>query len=195
MFLTVPAALGYPALATLVFGESTGVPLPGETALITAGGLAATAQLTLPAVVAVAAVAAIAGDTLGYWLGRRRGRRLFLRSGLMAAHRRRAIERADRLFARHGAATVFFGRFIPGIRVVTAVTAGATHMPWRRFAACNALGALTWATTVSSAAYLLGPSRATMLALSGLALTPLAVAIGWLYRRWTVANARASVAV
>ncbi|MCW3010234.1 MAG: DedA family protein [Solirubrobacterales bacterium] len=183
MLIPVPAALGYPALGALVFGESTGLPVPGETALITAGGLAAAGHLALPVVVVIAIVAAVTGDTLGYWIGRRRGRAFLLRDGFMADHRRRAVTRADRFFARRGTATVFVSRFIPGVRVVAAVMAGATRMPWRRFALANTLGAIVWATTVAGLAYLLGPSGAAMLAVGGLAFGGLALTGGWWRQR------------
>ncbi|MGI8596006.1 MAG: DedA family protein [Thermoleophilaceae bacterium] len=188
MLIPVPAALGYPTLGALVFGESTGLPLPGETALITAGGLAAAGHLSLPLVIVVATLAAIAGDTLGYWLGRERGRAFLLRDGFLAGHRRHAVRRADRFFARNGTATVFVSRFIPGVRVVAAVMAGATGMPWRRFAAANMLGAVLWASTVASLAYLLGPAGAASLALAGLALGPLALTGAWWRRRRTRAR-------
>ena len=183
MLFSVPVSLGYPALAGLVLGESAGLPLPGETALITAGGLAAAGHLALGLVVIIAILAAVTGDTLGFWIGRRRGREVLLRDGFMAAHRRHAVARADRFFARHGVATVFVGRFVPGVRVVAAVMAGASHMPWRRFALANTSGAVVWATTVAGLAYLLGPSGAAMLALGGLAFGALALTAGWWRQR------------
>ncbi|MEA2254461.1 MAG: hypothetical protein QOG35_506, partial [Solirubrobacteraceae bacterium] len=81
MVIPVPSQIGYAALAGLILGESAGLPLPGETALITAGGLVAAGHLSLPLVIAVAAAAAIAGDTMGYVLGRRGGRALLMRDG------------------------------------------------------------------------------------------------------------------
>jgi membrane protein DedA with SNARE-associated domain len=190
MVIPVPASLGYPALAGLIFGESAGLPLPGETALITAGGLAAAGHLALPAVIAVAVAAAVTGDTLGYWIGRRRGRSFLLRDGFMAGHRRHAVSRADRFFARHGTATVFVSRFVPGVRVVAAVMAGATQMPWRRFALANATGALVWATIVSTFAYLVGPTGAAALALAGLAFGAAALGVAALKARRTSRKGR-----
>lgn len=70
VLLTVPTQVGYPALAALVLGESAGLPLPGESALLAAAGLAAAGQLALPLVIAVAAGTAILGDGAGYALGR-----------------------------------------------------------------------------------------------------------------------------
>src|SRR3954452_10097603 len=172
----VPASLGYPALFALVFAESAGVPVPGETALLTAGVLAGAGRLALPLVIAVTVAAAVAGDTLGYWLGRRgggaggparralaglpnhavgRGERAVLRHrGPLAAFRMHALERGERFFERHGAKTVFLGRFVPGVRVVAAVLAGAGAMSWPRFAIFNVSGAFVWAATVASLASL-----------------------------------------
>ncbi len=183
MLVPIPASFGYPLLGALIFGESTGLPLPGETALITAGGLAAAGHLSLPILIVVAIVAAITGDTLGYFVGRRRGRAFLLRDGFLAGHRRHAVARADRFFAAHGTLTVFASRFIPGVRVVAAVMAGATQMPWRRFALANTLGAVAWATSVASLAYLLGPAGAATLAAAGLGLMPLAAGLAWLRQR------------
>ena len=179
MILPVPAHLGYPVLALLILGESAGLPLPGETALITAGGLVAGGQLALPLVILVAASAAIIGDTVGYWVGRRGGRAFLLREGFLATHRRHAVERADRFFERYGIATVFCGRWIPGLRVVAALMAGATRMPYRRFAVANALGAFAWAATVASLATALGPTGSLILAAAGLMLGAITGAIGW----------------
>jgi membrane protein DedA with SNARE-associated domain len=194
MLLPVPAQLGYPALGVLVFGESAGLPLPGETALLTAGGLAAGGHLALPLVVLVAATAAIAGDTVGYWLGRRGGRAFLLRDGFLAAHRRHAVARADRFFDRYGAATVFCGRWVPGLRVVAALMAGATRMPWRRFAVANALGAFAWAATVASLAAVLGPTGSLILAAAGLGLAAIAAAVGSWRRRHASRRRPAAVA-
>jgi undecaprenyl-diphosphatase len=184
MLLPVPSQIGYAALGAMILGESAGLPIPGETALITAGGLVAAGHLSLPLVILVATLAAIVGDTIGYWVGRRGGRRLLLRDGFGATHRRHAVRRADRFFARYGAATVFFGRWVPGVRIVAAVMAGASRMPWPRFAAANAAGALAWATTVSTLAVLAGPTGAAFLAAGGLALGAITFAVGaWSHKR------------
>lgn len=189
MLIPVPPQIGYPALAALILGESAGLPLPGETALITAGGLAAGGHLALPLVIVVAATAAIIGDTIGYWLGRRGGRRFLLRPGLGATHRRHAVERADRFFARFGVATVFFGRWVPGVRVVAALMAGATQMPWPHFALANAAGAFAWAATVASLAMLAGPTGSLMLAAGGLTLGAVLLLVAWLRHRRSMAPA------
>ena len=167
MFIPAPEHIGYPVLGLLILGESAGIPLPGETALVTAGGFAGDGKLSLPLVIVVASSAAIVGDTIGYWVGRRRGRSILLRDGWMASHRRDGVARADRFFARYGAATVFFGRWLPGVRIVAAVMAGATMMPWPRFAIANACGAVAWASTVAGLASLVGAKGALLFAAIG----------------------------
>ena len=167
--LAVPAQIGYPALFALIFGESTGVPLPGESALLSAGVLAGDGRLSLPLVIAVAIAAAVAGDTLGYWIGRSGGRAVLKHRGPLEGFRAVALERAERFFEIHGAKTVFLGRFVPGVRVVVAACAGASAMPWPRFAVYNVSGAFVWAATVASLASLVGRSVEAALWIAALA--------------------------
>lgn len=173
MLLTVPANLGYGALFGLIAAESAGVPVPGESSLIAASLLAAAGQLSLPLVIAIAAAAAVIGDNLGYWAGRRGGRALLLRSGPLAGHRRHLVERGEVFFARHGAKTVFLGRWVTGVRVVAAVLAGAGHMPWRQFLLYNLLGAITWAAGIAVIATLLGPIGTAVVYGAGVAIAAL----------------------
>jgi membrane protein DedA with SNARE-associated domain len=165
--LNVPANVGYPLLFVLVAAESAGALLPGETALIVAAALAGQGRLSLPLVIGVAAVAAIVGDNIGYLIGRRGLRRLIDRPGRWAAGRRRLVERGEVFFARRGPSAVFFGRWLPGLRVVTSWLAGADRMPWRRFLLWNALGGIAWATTIGALAYLLGQSASGSLGAIG----------------------------
>jgi membrane-associated protein len=160
MIFSIPTQIGYGALAVLVFAESAGAPVPGETALLTAGVLAGSGHLALPLVIAIGSGAAIVGDNLGYWIGRRGGRALLLRDGWLAKHRHRAVAKGDAFFARHGGKTVFLGRWVPGVRVVAAVLAGASAMPWRGFVVYNAAGALAWAGSVATVAAAFGAAGA-----------------------------------
>jgi len=157
VLLSAPANLGYGALFALVLAESAGVPVPGEPALLAAGALAGAGKLSLPIVIAVAAIASIIGDNLGYWLGRRGGRRVFASRGPLARQRRKLLERGEHFFARHGAKTVFVARWITGVRVVAAVVAGASAMPWRTFLVFNIAGVITWASVTACIAATLGP--------------------------------------
>jgi undecaprenyl-diphosphatase len=175
--LAVPSQLGYPVLFALIFGESAGLPLPGETALLSAGVLAGTGRLSLPLVIASALVAAVLGDTLGYWLGRRGGRAVLARPGPFVALRFHALDRGERFFERHGPKTVFLGRFVPGVRVVAAVLAGAGAMSWPRFAIYNLAGAFVWASTVASLASLVGPSVAAAMWVTALSAAAVAALV------------------
>ncbi|HYM56417.1 MAG TPA: DedA family protein [Solirubrobacteraceae bacterium] len=169
MLITIPSQIGYGALFGFVFAESAGVPLPGETALIAAGLLAGSGQLALPAVIAVGAGAAILGDNLGYWLGRRGGRAMLLRDGRLARHRRKAVAKGDEFFERHGGKAVFLGRWVSGVRIAAAVLAGAGAMRRRTFLLYNALGALAWSATVAGIAALTGAVGAAIVYGAGIA--------------------------
>ena len=118
-----------------------------------------------------------------YWLGRRGGRAWLVRDGRLAVHRRRVVAKADRFFARYGVATVFIGRWIPGLRYLAAVMAGATRMPWWRFAAANAAGGLVWASAVATLATLAGPVGSLAFSATGLLVAAGAAAVGWRRRR------------
>jgi membrane protein DedA with SNARE-associated domain len=145
---------GLPLLFIVVMLESFGIPLPGETALLAFGVLASQGHYDIKAVIAVAAVAAIVGDNLGYWLiGRWGGRALFRRWKWLDAYAERVLPRAERLMERHGGKTVFFGRFITVLRYSAAWIAGLGRMPWWRFLFWNALGGIVWATGVGLIAY------------------------------------------
>lgn len=94
--------VGYVALVLLVAVESSGVPVPGETALIAAGVLASDGRLSIVLVIALAASAAIAGDNAGYQLGRHLGRRALVRPGRFQQTRSRMLTRGEVFFDRHG---------------------------------------------------------------------------------------------
>jgi membrane protein DedA with SNARE-associated domain len=143
-------------LFALVAAESMGVPLPGETALITAGVLASQGHYSIVAVIAVAAAAAIIGDNVGYWIGRKGGRALLNRTPYIRDYFARVLPPSERFFRRHGAKAVFFGRFVSILRVTAAWLAGISHMPWWRFLFWNAAGGIIWATAFGLVAYYTG---------------------------------------
>jgi undecaprenyl-diphosphatase len=177
LFVSVPANHGYGVLAALVGGESAGLPIPGETALVTAGLLAAAGHLSTPLVIAIAALAAMAGDNLGYWFGRRAGRRALQGGrGPLGRHRRRLLLKGEAFFARHGVKAVFLGRFVVGVRVVAALVAGATRMPVRQFMLANAAGAVVWSGATTLLVVWLGPLGAGL----AVASSWVAVAVGLL---------------
>ena len=159
---------GYPLLVVLVMSESSGIPVPGETALITASLLASRGDLDITLVIVLAAAAAIVGDNIGYLIGRKGGRWALERPGRFQRERLRVITTGEPFFERHGPKAVFFGRFVLGLRVWASWLAGATHMRWRSFLLWNALGGSCWATTVGLIAYFLGRSAGNALQTFGL---------------------------
>jgi len=144
----------------LVMLESAGIPLPGETALITASVLAAKGHFDLVDVIGVAAAAAIIGDNCGYWVGRTWGRRLLTRWRRLERFSERVLPPSERFFARHGGKTVFFARFIAVLRITAAWLAGVNRMTWWRFLFWNAAGGILWATGVGLLAYYVGKAAA-----------------------------------
>jgi len=168
---------GLAFLFLVIFLESAGMWVPGETALVAAGVLASRGHFSIATVVGLAALGAILRDNVGYWIGRIYGRKLFVRFRRLEA----VLPRAERFFRRHGGKAVFFARFVAGLRVTGAWMAGISHMHWWRFLVWNALGGVVWATGVGLVAYYLGRATADLVSQYGLigggAAVGLAVAI------------------
>ena len=159
---------GLIALFLIVMLESGGVPLPGETALVAAGVFASQGELNIVEVIAVAAAAAIIGDNLGYWAGRTGGRKLLERSKFLSRWMDRVLPWSEGFFHRHGAKTIFIGRFFSVLRVTAAWMAGVSRMPWLKFLAWNAAGGICWAVLVGLVAYYLGHTAADAISRYGL---------------------------
>ncbi len=170
---------GYPILGLLVAAESAGIPLPGETAVIVGGVLASQGKLQIELVIAVAALAAIVGDNVGYQIGRKGGRWLLEKPGPFSRQRLAVLVMGEPFFERHGPKAVFFGRFILGLRTWASWLAGANHMRWRTFFLWNALGGICWATAVGLIAYYVGQSASNAITTFGIyGLVAVALALG-----------------
>jgi membrane protein DedA with SNARE-associated domain len=171
---------GLVLLFAVVAGESSGVPLPGETALIAAAVMATPSQhhYNIVTVIAVAAAGAIVGDNIGYWLGRVGGRRLLSRWRLTSRWAARVLPTGERFFRRHGGKTVFLARFIAFLRVTAAWIAGITHMPWWRFILWNAAGGICWAILVGLIAYYAGRAAADAIGRYGVYAAAAVVVLG-----------------
>jgi membrane protein DedA with SNARE-associated domain len=154
--LSVAKDVGYPVLFALIAIETMGIPVPGETALFTAGILAAGGHLSIEVVIAIAAAAAILGDNVGFMIGRKLGRRVLLADGPLQHHRRRVVEIGEPFFERHGPKAVFLGRWVAGLRITSAWLAGVNRMAWPTFLFWNALGGIAWAISIALLAYFLG---------------------------------------
>src|SRR5205823_6550078 len=125
-------SLGY-LLPAIIGLESMGIPSPGETALVLAAILASQGKLNILLVIVIGSASAIMGDNIGYLLGRRFGREVFVAAGPFHSHRVRAIAAGDRFFDRHGPKAVFFARWIALVRFAAAWLAGINKMHWRTF--------------------------------------------------------------
>jgi membrane protein DedA with SNARE-associated domain len=183
------AQYGYWAVGVTLLLENAGLPVPGETVLLLASVLAySREELQLSYIIVVGVCAATLGDNLGYFIGYRGGRRVFDRYRSTFRIKPGTILRGERLFDQYGAVTIFFARFIFGLRVIAGPLAGVLNMPWKRFAIFNFLGALLWVTVISFAGYKFGKhwdvlteylERFNVL----IAAVVVVILIAWLWRR------------
>ena len=174
---------GYLAVAGFIFFEDFGIPLPGETMLIAASLYAGAGHLNVFVVAIIGFVAAVAGDNVGYSIGRFGGRGLVERHGKWVLLTGDRLDRAEAFFERHGGKVVSVARFIEGLRQLNGLIAGTMEMHWARFLAFNALGAALWVGTWTSIGYVAGDHVQTVAhyftyVAIGLAVVFVAVA-GW----------------
>ena len=150
------AAYGALALFAIVYLESLGAPLPGESALVAAAALAARGDLSVAHVLLAAFSGAVLGDSTGYLIGRLGGRPLLMRFGPHIGLTPERYARFSKLMRRRGAWVVMTARFIVVLRQLNGLMAGAMMMPWPVFAAANAAGAALWAGAWVLGVYLFG---------------------------------------
>lgn len=161
--LAVPAPAAYAIVTALVFAEAAlfvGFVLPGETAVLLGGVLAASGRLSLPVLVVLVVAAAVFGDTVGYEVGRHLGPRV-LATRPLRRHAGR-LDGARRLLRERGGWAVFLGRFTAFLRAVMPALAGVSRMPYRRFLLFNASGAVVWGTGVVLLGFFAGHSYAAV---------------------------------
>jgi membrane protein DedA with SNARE-associated domain len=174
---------GYFAVFGIVALESAGIPMPGETILLTASIYAGTThQLDIFGVMAAAAVGAIFGDNIGFWVGRQIGLRLLIRHGHYLRLDESKLKLGQYLFLKHGGKIVFFGRFVAVLRAFAALLAGANRFSPLRFFLFNAAGGITWAVLFSAAGYFLGSQAEKIvgpIGISLLALFMIALIFAW----------------
>lgn len=156
---------GYAAVFLFIAIESSGIPFPGETMLLTASAYAGAGHLQIPFVILAAIAGAISGDNSGYLLGRTGGRRLVRRYGHLVRLDERRLLAAQSYYQRHGDKTVFFGRFIAVLRAWSAFLAGLNHMRWPKFVLFDAAGAIAWSTLWGVLAFEFGKHLSTLEAL------------------------------
>ena len=141
----------------LVFLESIGLPLPGETILVSAAIFAGTTQeLSIVSVLVSAVLGAVLGSSIGFWIGARYGYPLLLRYGSYIGLTETRIKIAQYLFRRRGIVVVLLARFVAVLRSVVGFIAGANRMPFANFMMANGAGAVAWALVYGLGAYYLG---------------------------------------
>ncbi|MBN1440602.1 MAG: VTT domain-containing protein [Anaerolineales bacterium] len=152
--------VGYIGIIAIIFAESGlffGFFLPGDSLLLTAGLLAARGELNLWVLLLTLTPAAILGDNVGYWFGKKAGPPIFSRENSLL-FRRKNLLAAKAFYEKHGGKTITIARFMPFIRTFAPIVAGAVEMEYRRFMLFNLVGALLWAVGVTLAGYFLGQS-------------------------------------
>ncbi len=144
---------GYIVLFLGVMAENASLPVPGETILIIASFYSHHGHLNLGTVILLATVGCILGDNISFYIGRRFGRPFIEQYGRYLLITQKRLAYVERFFHKHGDKTIFVQRWITGVRVIGALVAGTSKMPWRRFLLFNCLGAVTWVTAISLLAY------------------------------------------
>ena len=144
------------AILLLVLLEDFGIPVPGETVLIAGAVYAGAGKLNVVAVGCVGFIAAIAGDNIGYAIGRFGGRALVLRWGKYVFITEERLDKAEEFFHRHGGKIIVIARFVEGLRQANGIIAGIAKMHWLRFLVFNMLGAALWVGTWVSIGYFAG---------------------------------------
>jgi len=175
----------------LVFLEDAifiGFVIPGESAAVVAGVAASFGHVPLAVAIAVVVIAAILGDTVGYEVGKHFFGPKVLKSRFLHRHQGQ-VQNAQDFLRRKGGAAVFLGRFTAFFRAMMPALAGASHMPYRRFLAWNALGGLIWGIGFVVLGHVAGASYSTLEAKAGkyvaigLAVIVIAVLVFWRIRR------------
>jgi membrane-associated protein len=151
---------GYPVLFLVVFAENVGLPVPGETAVLAASLLASQpgSPLSIVWVIVLTFVAAVLGDNLGFELGRRLARPRLEQGRRFLFLTPKTLQAVEGYFEHYGTLTIFFARFVTGLRVVAAMAAGTSKMTWPRFFVANASGAAAWAVCMGLLGYFFGQS-------------------------------------
>jgi membrane-associated protein len=156
--------VGYAGLFGIIFAESGlffGFFFPGDSLLLTAGLLASRETLNIVVLIPLLFVAAVLGDTVGYWFGAKTGPPLFNRPSSLL-FRRENLLKARAFYERHGGKTITLARFMPFIRTFAPIVAGAVGMHYRRFLIFNLLGGMVWAVGLTLLGYYLGGALGTV---------------------------------
>lgn len=150
--------VGYVGLTAIVFAESGlffGFFLPGDSLLVTAGLLATQGFFRIEILLLLLAFAAISGDSVGFWMGRKFGRRFFSREKSLLFDKKH-LDRAHAFYEKHGGKTIILARFIPIIRTFAPIVAGIADMHYKKFLSFNIIGGILWSWGMLLLGYFLG---------------------------------------
>ncbi len=150
------AHYGYALVCLFLLVEAAGLPVPGETALVTAAALAGRGTLSIVGVIAAGLIGTVLGGHAGYWIGARGGHAVVVRYGRYVGLNEKRLAQTHNFFAQHGAKTVLLGRFVAFIRSFVGIFAGLNAMSMPTFALFNALGGAVWVTAFSILGYVFG---------------------------------------
>jgi membrane-associated protein len=158
-FLTdLIVSFGFFGVVAVIFAESGlffGFFLPGDSLLVTVGLLASQGIFDITMLLPALAIAAILGDSVGYWTGHRFGKRLFAKKESVFFHKKN-LDKAQKFYEKHGGKTIVLARFMPIIRTFAPIVAGIADMPYRSFLFYNIIGAMVWAVGMTLLGYFLG---------------------------------------
>jgi len=157
-------AVGYVGLFVIVFAESGvffGFFLPGGSMLFTAGLLASQGLFNVHALIIILGLAAILGDSVGYWFGSKVGPKIFTREDSLF-FKKKHLEQTKKFYDKYGARTIVLGRFIPIVRTFAPILAGVAEMHYGKFIRYNILGAIFWAIGMTLLGYFVGSSVPNM---------------------------------
>ncbi len=150
---------GYVLLTAIIFAESGlffGFFLPGDSLLFTAGFLASQGFFNIAILTFLMATAAILGDSVGYWFGKKVGKKLFVVKEDSRLFKKKYLVEAHKFYEKHGGKTIFLARFIPAVRTFAPIVAGAADMTYRQFLSYNVFGGLVWGAGLTLGGYFLG---------------------------------------
>jgi membrane protein DedA with SNARE-associated domain len=183
---------GYWTVFFALLLENAGIPVPGETVLLFASFLAFDEQeLRLRYIILVGIASATLGDNIGYWLGRKGGRPLLDRYTHLFRIPPSVIQKGEDVFAKHGSVTVFFARFVFGMRIIAGPMAGVLRMDWKKFSIFNFLGAALWVTVISIIGFKFGEEWESLVRVMGRVNLAIGVIVFWvIYMAWRAYRAR-----
>lgn len=151
---------GYAGLFAIIFAESgllIGFFLPGDSLLFTAGLLSSQGFLDIFFLLIILSAGAILGDSVGYWTGKKFGKKLFERHNSRLFKKERLVQ-AQTFYAKHGGKTIMLARFMPFIRTFAPIAAGIADMKYRTFLSYNIIGGIFWVVVLTLAGFFLGRS-------------------------------------